>query len=91
MMTPIPRGLGITAGLDAGLARELAAHCEHLGYHSLWSNDEPAASGLQTLAHFAAAAPRIELGVGVLPLDRHHPPSSGSGSDPASFVGRSTR
>ena len=71
--TPTPRGLGITAGLDAGLTRELAAHCEHLGYHSLWSNDEPAASGLQTLAHFAAAAPRIELGVGVLPLDRHQP------------------
>ena len=71
--TPAPRGLGITAGLDAGLVRELAARCEHLGYHSLWSNDGPAASGLQTLAHFAAAAPRLELGVGVLPLDRHQP------------------
>jgi alkanesulfonate monooxygenase SsuD/methylene tetrahydromethanopterin reductase-like flavin-dependent oxidoreductase (luciferase family) len=67
------RGLGITAGLDAGLARDLAARCEHLGYHSLWSNDEPAASGLETLAHLAAAAPGIELGVGVLPLDRHEP------------------
>jgi alkanesulfonate monooxygenase SsuD/methylene tetrahydromethanopterin reductase-like flavin-dependent oxidoreductase (luciferase family) len=65
------RGLGITAGLEAGLARDLAARCEQLGYHSLWSNDEPAASGLKTLAHLAAAAPRIELGVGVLPLDRH--------------------
>ena len=71
--TPAPRGLGITAGLDAGLVRELAARCEHLGYHSLWSNDAPDASGLQTLAHFAAAAPRLELGVGVLPLDRHQP------------------
>jgi alkanesulfonate monooxygenase SsuD/methylene tetrahydromethanopterin reductase-like flavin-dependent oxidoreductase (luciferase family) len=67
------RGLGITAGLDAGLARDVAARCEHLGYHSLWSNDEPAASGLETLAHLAAAAPGIELGVGVLPLDRHEP------------------
>jgi alkanesulfonate monooxygenase SsuD/methylene tetrahydromethanopterin reductase-like flavin-dependent oxidoreductase (luciferase family) len=71
--TPTPRGLGITAGLDAGLARELAARCEQLGYHSLWSNDKPAASGLETLAHLAAAAPRIELGVGALPLDRHQP------------------
>lgn len=71
--TPIPRGLGITAGLEAGVARDLAARCEQLGYHSLWSNDEPAASGLETLAHFAAAAPRLELGVGVLPLDRHPP------------------
>jgi alkanesulfonate monooxygenase SsuD/methylene tetrahydromethanopterin reductase-like flavin-dependent oxidoreductase (luciferase family) len=71
--TPRPRGLGITAGLDAGLARRLAVRCEQLGYQSLWSNDEPAASGLETLAHFAEAAPRIELGIGVLPLDRHRP------------------
>jgi alkanesulfonate monooxygenase SsuD/methylene tetrahydromethanopterin reductase-like flavin-dependent oxidoreductase (luciferase family) len=70
---PAPRGLGVTAGLEAGLARDLGARCERLGYHSLWSNDEPSASGLQTLAHLAAAAPRIELGVGVLPLDRHRP------------------
>jgi alkanesulfonate monooxygenase SsuD/methylene tetrahydromethanopterin reductase-like flavin-dependent oxidoreductase (luciferase family) len=71
--TPIRRGLGITAGLDAGLARDLAIGCEQLGYHSLWSNDEPASPGLETLAHFAAAAPQLELGVGVLPLDRHQP------------------
>lgn len=70
---PIPRGLGVTAGLGAQLVRDLAARCEHLGYRSLWSNDEPAASGLETLAHVAAAAPGIDLGVGVLPLDRHQP------------------
>ena len=86
--TPPPRGLGITAGLAAGLARDLAARCEQLGYHSLWSNDEPAASGLQTVGHFAAAAPRLELGVGVLPLDRHQPSRIGTeidrlGIDPA--------
>jgi alkanesulfonate monooxygenase SsuD/methylene tetrahydromethanopterin reductase-like flavin-dependent oxidoreductase (luciferase family) len=73
MSTSIRRGLGITVGLDAGLARDLAIGCEQLGYHSLWSNDEPGAAGLETLAHFAAAAPRLELGVGVLPLDRHQP------------------
>jgi alkanesulfonate monooxygenase SsuD/methylene tetrahydromethanopterin reductase-like flavin-dependent oxidoreductase (luciferase family) len=71
--TPIRRGLGITAGLDAGLARALAVQCERLGYHSLWSNDEPGSPGLEVLAHFAAAAPQLELGVGVLPLDRHQP------------------
>jgi alkanesulfonate monooxygenase SsuD/methylene tetrahydromethanopterin reductase-like flavin-dependent oxidoreductase (luciferase family) len=71
--TPICRGLGITAGLDAGLARALAVQCERLGYHSLWSNDEPGSPGLETLAHFAAAAPQLDLGVGVLPLDRHQP------------------
>jgi alkanesulfonate monooxygenase SsuD/methylene tetrahydromethanopterin reductase-like flavin-dependent oxidoreductase (luciferase family) len=68
-----PRGFGVTAGLAPGPARDLGARCEELAYHSLWSNDEPSASGLQTLAHLAAAAPRIELGVGVLPLDRHQP------------------
>ncbi|MEX2202748.1 MAG: LLM class flavin-dependent oxidoreductase [Actinomycetota bacterium] len=67
------RGLGINAGLEAGLARDLAAHCQELGYHSLWSNDEPGESGLETLANFSAGAPRLELGVGVLPLDRNRP------------------
>jgi alkanesulfonate monooxygenase SsuD/methylene tetrahydromethanopterin reductase-like flavin-dependent oxidoreductase (luciferase family) len=71
---PIRRGLGITAGLDAGLARDLAIRCMQLGYQSLWSNDEPAAAGLETLAQFAVAAPGLELGIGVLPLDRHQPP-----------------
>ncbi len=82
------RGLGISAGLDAGFARDLAARCEHLGFHSLWSNDEPAASGLETLSHLAAGAPRTDLGVGVLPLDRHEPARIASeidrlGLDPA--------
>jgi alkanesulfonate monooxygenase SsuD/methylene tetrahydromethanopterin reductase-like flavin-dependent oxidoreductase (luciferase family) len=72
-LTARPRGLGITAGLRPQLVRDLAVRCEALGYHSLWSNDEPAASGLETVAHLAAAAPRIELGVGVLPLDRYEP------------------
>ena len=71
--TPIGRGLGISAGLEAGRARDLAVNCERLGYHSLWSNDEPTAAGLETLAQFAGAAPQLELGVGVLPLDRHQP------------------
>jgi alkanesulfonate monooxygenase SsuD/methylene tetrahydromethanopterin reductase-like flavin-dependent oxidoreductase (luciferase family) len=71
--TPIRRGLGISAGLEVGVVRDLAVLAESLGYHSLWSNDEPTAAGLETLAQFAVAAPRLELGVGVLPLDRHQP------------------
>ena len=67
------RGLGVTAGLDAGLARELAVRCEELDYHSVWSNDEPDARGLDTLAHFSAATARLQLGVGVLPMHRHAP------------------
>ena len=56
-LTPIRRGLGITAGLDPRLARDLAVRCEDLGYHSLWSNDEPAFPGLEMLAH-SQLAPR---------------------------------
>jgi alkanesulfonate monooxygenase SsuD/methylene tetrahydromethanopterin reductase-like flavin-dependent oxidoreductase (luciferase family) len=67
------RGLGVTAGLDVGVARDLAAQCEQLGYHSLWSNDEPDARGLDTLAEFGAATATIRLGVGVLPLHRYRP------------------
>ena len=67
------RGLGVDAGLPPEVARELAARCAELGYGSLWSNDEPGASGLETLAQFAAGAPRLHLGVGVLPLDQHPP------------------
>jgi alkanesulfonate monooxygenase SsuD/methylene tetrahydromethanopterin reductase-like flavin-dependent oxidoreductase (luciferase family) len=47
--------------------------CADLGYASLWCNDVPGAPGLETLAHFAAGAPQLDLGVGVLPLDQHPP------------------
>ena len=68
------RGFGIAAGLDPEVAREVAQRCETLGYASLWSNDHPAAGGLETIAVFAAAAQRPEVGVAVMALDRHSPP-----------------
>ena len=64
------RAFGVAAGLDPGVARPLAAECEKLGYHSIWSNDHPGAKGLETLAEFAGATERIGLGVGVIALDR---------------------
>jgi alkanesulfonate monooxygenase SsuD/methylene tetrahydromethanopterin reductase-like flavin-dependent oxidoreductase (luciferase family) len=69
-----PRGFGVAAGLDADVARELAQRCEALGYASLWSNDHPGASGLETVGIFSAAARRPDLGVAVMALDRHAPP-----------------
>ncbi|HJU81545.1 MAG TPA: LLM class flavin-dependent oxidoreductase [Acidimicrobiia bacterium] len=66
-------GLGVTAGISETLARDLASRCQELGYQSLWSNDGERAPGLETLAHFAVGAPNLELGVGVLPLDRNPP------------------
>lgn len=67
------RGFGIAAGLDADVAREVGRRCAALGYASLWSNDHPAASGLETDAIFAGAAPGLDVGVAVLALDRHPP------------------
>jgi alkanesulfonate monooxygenase SsuD/methylene tetrahydromethanopterin reductase-like flavin-dependent oxidoreductase (luciferase family) len=69
----VSRGFGVAAGLDAEVARPLAARCAELGYDSIWSNDHPGAKGLETLAEFAAAAPQIDLGVAVIALDRQPP------------------
>jgi alkanesulfonate monooxygenase SsuD/methylene tetrahydromethanopterin reductase-like flavin-dependent oxidoreductase (luciferase family) len=69
------RGFGVAAGLDPEVAAPLAARCAELGYHSMWSNDHPAAHGLDTVAVFAEAAPQLELGVAVMALDRHEPAS----------------
>jgi alkanesulfonate monooxygenase SsuD/methylene tetrahydromethanopterin reductase-like flavin-dependent oxidoreductase (luciferase family) len=69
----VSRAFGVAAGLDPAVARPLAARCEELGYDSTWSNDHPGAKGLETLAEFAAAAPRVELGVGAIAIDRTPP------------------
>jgi alkanesulfonate monooxygenase SsuD/methylene tetrahydromethanopterin reductase-like flavin-dependent oxidoreductase (luciferase family) len=83
-----PRGFGVAAGLDAEITRELGVRCAGLGYRSLWSNDHPMASGLETAAEFAAAARELDVGVAVLALDRHEPQDVASkvrdlGLDPA--------
>ena len=67
------RAFGVAAGLDPEVAAPLAARCAELGYDSIWSNDHPGAKGLETLAVFAAAAPALDLGVGVIAIDRTPP------------------
>ena len=67
------RGFGVAAGLDPAIAGPLAARCAELGYASVWSNDTPVASGLETLAAFAEGSDQVDLGVAVLALDRHEP------------------
>ena len=52
------RGYGVAAGLDPEVAVPLAERCAELGYTSMWANDHPAASGLETLADFAAGLRR---------------------------------
>ena len=67
------RGFGVAAGLDVEIAAPLAARCQALGYSSMWSNDHPGGSGLETLAAFSEGTGELELGVAVMPLDRHEP------------------
>ncbi|HEY8467285.1 MAG TPA: LLM class flavin-dependent oxidoreductase [Solirubrobacterales bacterium] len=67
------RGFGVAAGLAPEIATPLAARCEELGYGSVWSNDTPLGSGLETIAAFAEGTDALDLGVGVLALDRHSP------------------
>jgi alkanesulfonate monooxygenase SsuD/methylene tetrahydromethanopterin reductase-like flavin-dependent oxidoreductase (luciferase family) len=67
------RAFGVAAGLDPEVAAPLAARCAELGYDSIWSNDHPGAKGLETLSVFAGAAPRLDLGVGVIAIDRTPP------------------
>jgi alkanesulfonate monooxygenase SsuD/methylene tetrahydromethanopterin reductase-like flavin-dependent oxidoreductase (luciferase family) len=64
------RAFGVTGGLDPAVAVPLAERVAELGYESIWSNDHPGAKGLETLAEFAKGAPTLDLGVGVIALDR---------------------
>lgn len=82
------QGFGVAAGLDPEVAAPLAERCAELGYESMWSNDHPAASGLETLATFASGSETIDLGVAVIALDRHSPEQiadaiEANGLDPA--------
>jgi len=67
------RAFGVAAGLDPEVATPLAAKCAELGYASVWSNDHPGAKGLETLADFAKGTASVDLGVGVIALDRQSP------------------
>jgi len=69
----VGRGFGVAAGLDPEVAEPLAARCEELGFDSMWSNDHPGAKGLETLAVFGQGAPSLDLGVGVIAIDRTPP------------------
>ncbi len=76
------RAFGVAAGLDPEVAAPLAARCEELGYAAMWSNDHPGAKGLGTLAQFGAAAPRLDLGVGVIAIDRTPPAAIAADLEP---------
>ena len=66
-------GLGVAAGPDPSVLRDVAPEAERLGYVAAFANDHPGGEGLVQLAEWAAATSTIKLGVGVMALDRHEP------------------
>lgn len=67
------RAFGVAAGLKPEVCGPLAKTCEETGYSAIFANDHPGAKGLETLAEFAKASDAIDLGVGVIALDRQSP------------------
>lgn len=64
------RGFGVAGALDHSVVATLAKAVEELGYASFWANDTPGGEGLAALAAAARVTSRIDLGVGVIPVDR---------------------
>jgi alkanesulfonate monooxygenase SsuD/methylene tetrahydromethanopterin reductase-like flavin-dependent oxidoreductase (luciferase family) len=56
--------------LPHDLIRALASAAEAAGYHTFWVNDTPHGDGLAALSVAASVTSEIQLGVGVIPLDR---------------------
>jgi alkanesulfonate monooxygenase SsuD/methylene tetrahydromethanopterin reductase-like flavin-dependent oxidoreductase (luciferase family) len=70
---PTTRGLGIAGALDHQIVEQVATAVEQAGYSSFWSNDTPGGDGLASLAAAARVTDHIDLGVGVIPVDRTPP------------------
>jgi alkanesulfonate monooxygenase SsuD/methylene tetrahydromethanopterin reductase-like flavin-dependent oxidoreductase (luciferase family) len=70
---PTRRGLGIAGSLDHRIVERVAAAIEQSGYSSFWANDTPGGEGLASLAAAARVTDSIDLGVGVIPVDRTAP------------------
>lgn len=66
----IARGFGIAGAVNHQVAARLAAAAEAAGYATFWANDTPGGDGLGSLAAAAAVTSSIQLGVGVIPIDR---------------------
>lgn len=69
------RGIGVFAGTSPDVIRASAREAEALGYGSFWVNHPPTADGLTALAVAARESRRLDLGVGVIPLQTREPQS----------------
>ena len=66
---------GVAGALPKETIAEIAGALGGLGFVGLWTNDTPGGDGLAGLAGAAAATETLDLGVGVVPLDRRPAPS----------------
>src|SRR6516164_6692921 len=68
-------GFAVFAGVSPEIIRASAKEAERLGYTSFWVNRPGPMDGLAALAHAARETQRIELGIGVIPLNTRGPES----------------
>jgi len=66
-------GFGLTGTLDVNIIRALAPKVEAAGFKTLWINDTPGGDSLAGLATAAEVTTTLQLGSGVVPLDRRPP------------------
>jgi alkanesulfonate monooxygenase SsuD/methylene tetrahydromethanopterin reductase-like flavin-dependent oxidoreductase (luciferase family) len=64
------RGIGVAGALDHGIVSEIIFEIEQRGYSSFWANDTPGGDGLASLAIAAPMTTSLQLGVGVIAVDR---------------------
>ena len=69
------RGVAVYAGIPADVVRATAREAEAAGYGSFWVNHPPATDGRAALGAAARDTHRVELGVGVIPLQNRTPAS----------------
>ena len=63
----------LSPGADVGAGIDLAARADALGYDSVWVTHGVGRDSFLVLAAYGAVAPRVRLGVGVLPIYPRHP------------------
>jgi alkanesulfonate monooxygenase SsuD/methylene tetrahydromethanopterin reductase-like flavin-dependent oxidoreductase (luciferase family) len=68
------RGFALEATTPPEGAVEIALKAEEAGYASMWSNDLPHADGVRLALAIVASTSSIDVGVGVIALDRRPPP-----------------
>jgi alkanesulfonate monooxygenase SsuD/methylene tetrahydromethanopterin reductase-like flavin-dependent oxidoreductase (luciferase family) len=69
------RGFALFAGVAPEVIRASAREAEGLGYSSFWVNHPGSTDGLSALALAAKETRRIEIGIGVIPLQTRGPDS----------------